>query len=353
MNWTVALAKGESYGELRARLLARTDVSGPDRRRALARLTDGWLTELALAAGATVGGVALVAVGGYGRSELSPFSDLDLVLLHSSETPAGYAEMIAERLWYPIWDAGIRLDHAVQSVGGARQVARADLPTVLSFMDLRHIAGDPELATQLHRRMLADWRADARDRLPVLHDAMLERWARSGDLAFATVPDLKECRGGLRDLSVMRAVAASWVADCPHQGLADARSSLLDVRDALHRSARRKGDRLQIEQQDPVAAVLGLPDRDEVLREVSAIGRIVGHAVDLTWHRVFRALAEPPPGAGADHPAASTAVGQRGRRAGAAKPSWPGPLTPPTTRCSSCAAPAPPPNRASRSPRPR
>ena len=71
--------------------------------------------------------------------------------------------------------------------------------------------------------MLADWRTDARERLPLLHDIMLERWNRSGDLAFATVPDLKECRGGLRDLSVMRAVAASWVADCPHQGLAEAR----------------------------------------------------------------------------------------------------------------------------------
>ena len=71
MNWTVALSKGESYGELRARLLARTDVSGPDRRRALARLTDGWLTELAMAAGATVGGVGLVA--GRSRCGVAPW----------------------------------------------------------------------------------------------------------------------------------------------------------------------------------------------------------------------------------------------------------------------------------------
>jgi len=298
MNWTVALSKGESYGELRARLLARTDVSGPDRRRALARLTDGWLTELAMAAGATVGGVALVAIGGYGRSELSPFSDLDLILLHSSETPAGYAEMIAERLWYPIWDAGVRLDHSVQSVGGARQLARSDLPTLMALMDVRHIAGDPDLAGTLHRRMLADWRTDARERLPRLHDTMFERWNRSGDLAFATVPDLKESRGGLRDLSVMRAVAASWVADCPHQGLAESRSELLDVRDALHRTTGRPGDRVQVEQQDPVAARLGLPDRDDLLRTIAIIGRSVGHAVDLTWHRVFRSLEEPPPGAG-------------------------------------------------------
>ncbi|MTD16668.1 [protein-PII] uridylyltransferase [Nakamurella sp. YIM 132087] len=281
------------YLELRAQLLGRTGLTGPARRRALARLTDGWLIELAAEAGVNVGGVALVAVGGYGRGELSPFSDLDLVLLHSTETPASYAEMLAQRLWYPIWDSGIRLDHSVRSVGGARQIARIDLPAVLGMLDLRHIAGDPELASTLHRRVLADWRSDAGDRLPALLASCHERADRSGELAFATTPDLKESRGGLRDLVVMRAVAASWVADCPHQGLEEARSSLLDVRDALHMQTRRATDRLHQQDQDGVAAALGLDDRDQLLRHVSSIGRTVVLAGDLTWHRVNRALAGP------------------------------------------------------------
>src|SRR3954447_13000716 len=116
------------FAELRAQLLGRTGIAGPARRRALARLTDGWLAGLAADAGVNVGGVALVAVGGFGRGELSPFSDLDLVLLHSTETPASYAEMLAERLWYPIWDSKVKLDHSVRSVGGSRQLARVDLP---------------------------------------------------------------------------------------------------------------------------------------------------------------------------------------------------------------------------------
>ena len=148
------------FAELRAQLLSRAGVPGPARRKALARLTDGWLGELAQDAGVNVGGVALVAVGGFGRGELSPYSDLDLVLLHSTETPASYAGMLAERLWYPIWDSKIRLDHSVRSVGGARQIARTDLPAMLGMLDLRHIAGDPDLAVTLHRRVARE------DRLP-------------------------------------------------------------------------------------------------------------------------------------------------------------------------------------------
>jgi [protein-PII] uridylyltransferase len=285
-----------AFLELRASLLDRAGLPGPARRRALARLTDGWLIELAAEAGVNVGGVALVAVGGYGRGELSPQSDLDLVLLHSTETPASYADMLAQRLWYPIWDSGIRLDHSVRSVGGARQVARVDLPAVLGMLDLRHIAGDPDLAASLHRKVLADWRTDAKDRLPALQDSCRERADRAGELAFATTPDLKESRGGLRDLVVMRAVAASWVTDCPHQGLEEARSALLDVRDALQTVTGRASDRLHAQDQDPVAAALGLDDRDQLLRHVSGIGRTVVLAGDLTWHRVNRALAGPTRG---------------------------------------------------------
>ncbi|WP_211229253.1 [protein-PII] uridylyltransferase [Nakamurella lactea] len=308
---------GDSYTDLRAALLARTPMSGPARSRALSRLTDGWLAELAVDSGVTVGGVELVAVGGYGRAELSPYSDLDLVLLHSSETPDDYAAMIAERLWYPIWDSSVRLDHAMRSVGGARQVARVDLADLLGVLDIRHIAGDPELAVTLRRRVLGDWRADADRRLPELLEMCRRRWERSGDLAFATTGDLKNSRGGLRDMVVMRAVAASWVADCPHQGLEEARFDLLAVRDAMHTVTGRATDRLQLQDQDAVAARLGLADRDDLLRMVSAIGRRVGHAVDLTWHRVKRALdgravGAAPVGRADRHPLAHDVVEQDG-----------------------------------------
>jgi [protein-PII] uridylyltransferase len=145
----------------------------------------------------------------------------------------------------------------------------------------------------LRRRVLADWRADAKERLVQLEASCTERTERSGEMAFSTEPNLKESRGGLRDLVVMRSVAASWLADCPHQGLEEARSELLDVRDALHLTAGRRTDRLHIQDQDGVAKALDIPDRDALLTKVAGIGRAVALAADLTWHRVHRAIDEP------------------------------------------------------------
>ena len=99
--------------------------------------TDRWLAGLL---GAEPG-VALVAVGGYGRKELLPGSDLDVLLLHDGRE--GIAK-IADRIWYPVWDSGARLDHAVRTVPQARRVARDDLKVALGLLNARHVAGDPD-----------------------------------------------------------------------------------------------------------------------------------------------------------------------------------------------------------------
>ena len=124
-------------------------------------------------------GVALVAVGGYGRGELSPYSDLDLVLLHSTEAPGvSTRECSPSGLWYPIWDSKIRLDHSVRS-GRRRSTAdrpRTDLPAMLGMLDLRHIAGDPDLAARLRTATLASWRqARLAGCCPQLRDLRRER----------------------------------------------------------------------------------------------------------------------------------------------------------------------------------
>ncbi len=277
------------YAAARLRLLNEKARSGPPRRSALAGLTDEWLAGLFAAGAPGARGVSLVAVGGYGRAELSPRSDLDLLLLHDGSDP-GTVSKLADRLWYPVWDLGLALDHSVRTPTEARRTAGEDLKVQLGLLDARHVAGDLGLTTALRTTVLADWRNQAPKRLPALRELCEERAARQGELQYLLEPDLKEARGGLRDATALRAVAASWLADAPREGLAEARSRLLDVRDALHLTTGRATDRLALQEQDQVAAELGLLDADALLRQVYEAARVIAYAGDVTWREVGRVL---------------------------------------------------------------
>ncbi|MEU7036795.1 [protein-PII] uridylyltransferase [Streptomyces sp. NPDC046237] len=277
------------YAAARLRLLTEKARSGPPRRAALARLTDDWLTGLFTAA-QPPRGVALVAVGGYGRGELSPRSDLDLLLLHDGTADAGAVATLADRIWYPVWDLGLALDHSVRTPAEARRTAGDDLKVQLGLLDARPVAGDLGLVAGLRTAVLADWRNQAPERLPELDALCRERAERMGELQFLLEPDLKEARGGLRDAQVLRAVAASWLADAPREGLDEARRRLLDARDALHLATGRATDRLALQEQDAVADELGLLDADTLLREVYEAARVISYATDVTWREVNRVL---------------------------------------------------------------
>ncbi|MFF3207174.1 [protein-PII] uridylyltransferase [Streptomyces sp. NPDC002962] len=277
------------YAAARLRLLTEGARSGPPRRSALAELTDDWLSGLFTAGTEDLKGVSLVAVGGYGRGELSPRSDLDLLLLHDGADPKAVAAL-ADRLWYPVWDLGLALDHSVRTPAEARKTAGEDLKVQLGLLDARHLAGDPGLTAGLRTAVLADWRNQAPKRLPELQELCVERAERQGELQYLLEPDLKEARGGLRDATALRAVAASWLADAPREGLDDARRRLLDVRDALHLATGRATDRLALQEQDQVAAELGLLDADTLLRQVYEAARVISYASDVTWREVGRVL---------------------------------------------------------------
>jgi [protein-PII] uridylyltransferase len=242
---------------------------------------DRWLAELL---GAEPG-VALVAVGGYGRRELLPRSDLDVLLLHGGRD--GIAA-IADRIWYPVWDSGAELDHAVRTVPQARRVARADLKVALGLLTARHVAGDPDLTERLREGALEDWRAAAPTRMAELHAAHDERTKISGELAFLLEPDLKEARGGLRDVQAIQAVAAAWVAPAPGPKVRTAYEQILDARHALHEITGRRLDRLVLEEQDEVARALGLLDGDVLLRMLAGAARTVAYAVDHTFRQADR-----------------------------------------------------------------
>ncbi len=244
---------------------------------------DRWLAGLLGAEQA----VALVAVGGYGRRELAPGSDLDVILLHAGRRDVG---ALADRIWYPVWDSGAQLDHAVRTVPEARKVAAADLKAALGLLFARHVAGDAALTVALREAVLGDWRAAARVRLAEVAAITAERVQQYGELAFLLEPDLKQARGGLRDVHAIQAAAAAWVAHAPGPRVRAAHETVMDVRHALHEVTGRGADRLVLQEQDEVARALGLLDADSVLRALAQAGRTIGYAIDHTWWQVERSL---------------------------------------------------------------
>jgi [protein-PII] uridylyltransferase len=258
-------------------------------RAALVDLYEFWLSKAAAAAGVDTAepGVALVVVGGLGRRELVPFSDLDLVLVHNQNPKVG---AIADALWYPLWDARIGLDHSVRTPAEALQVAAEDLRTAMGLLDARHLAGDAELAGRLATAARDQWRRTARKRLPELVESTRKRWQRSGEIAQSAEPDLKYGKGGLRDLSVLDALAVAQLTDRPGEELREAKQLLLDVRTEMRRELRRDRDILGAADAELVAAELGFGDRFTLSRKLAGAGRAVGYAVDVA----LRSTADVP-----------------------------------------------------------
>lgn len=247
-------------------------------------------------------GVALAVVGSLARGHAGPCSDLDLVLLHEGRArDAERVRRLAERLWYPLWDAGLEIDHAVRSLAQCRQVATRDVPAVVGLLDTRHVAGDPALTTRATSAVLADWRGAARRRLPELLASTRERAERAGELAYLVEPDLKEARGGLRDATVLAALAASWLTDRPHGDVDAAVGHLLTVRDALGTVTGRPTNLLLKADQTEVAKRLGLlgdgadgeaalDATDNLLAGLAEAGRTVTAALETTARRARHAL---------------------------------------------------------------
>jgi [protein-PII] uridylyltransferase len=274
-------------------LVADSSLGGRDLCRALAAATDELVAGLWDGAAARLtrrrrAAVALVAVGGYGRGELAPQSDVDLLLVHEGKVDG--LEAAATALWYPLWDAGLKLGHAVRSFDDQMTLASDDLDTATAMLSTRFLAGDEELAARLATDGLARWRRNGRRWLDALRSKVIERRTQAGDVAYLLEPDLKDGHGGLRDVQTLW-----WAADAdllvPADDLAQldaCYATLVEVRVALHRSTGRPGDVLRLEDQDAVAAALGVASADALMADVSSAGRSIVWIAEGAWRHVSR-----------------------------------------------------------------
>src|SRR4029079_13086776 len=151
-------------------------------RDALLDLNEFWLSTKPAEIGITpTSGFAIVATGGLGRGELLPYSDLDLMLLHDN-MPVDVVGQVAELLWYPLWDANIRIDHSVRTVPEALTVAGEDISAGLAMLEARHIAGESDLSSLLIGGARRQWRTGIGSRFDELVAHTQQRWYRSGQI---------------------------------------------------------------------------------------------------------------------------------------------------------------------------
>jgi [protein-PII] uridylyltransferase len=227
--------------------------------------------------------ISLAAVGGYGRGELSPGSDLDIVFLHSGKVSPENLKAFVNEVLYPLWDTK-SVDHSVRTRSETREAASADLRVATGLLDIRYIAGNPDLVSAVQADALDLWRKNAKENLSNLHKSLEQRHSRAGELAYLLEPDLKEARGGLRDIQALRAISLSGAVQVPLEKISWAEGTLNNVRESLHIASGRGKDRLLFQEQDKVAELLNYPNADAMMSDVARAARSVDYLLNYTWH---------------------------------------------------------------------
>ncbi len=243
-------------------------------------LVDGFIEDrLTKALGEYPPGISLVALGGYGRRELFPFSDIDLLLLYEDHA-LNLVEEVTDAVFYPLWDAGLEVGHCVRTVQACMEDMQQDFFFQVALLDARLICGDQELFTKLSERFRQSFNKDTR--IAFVQNMMAhrtERHRRCGDHTYLLEPNIKESRGGLRDLQAMfwtgnvlfglgsprEFQEAGLLTKREFEDLEKAKNHLIIIRNRLHYVSGRKNDRLFFEYQEEIAKKLRLYDSKEAL----------------------------------------------------------------------------------------
>ena len=199
---------------------------GTRERRNRSNEGDLLLSSLFTESGANPKEVAIAAVGGFGRGELSPGSDLDIAIIHTGALPENELAVLVNKILYPLWDKNVKVDHSVRTRSEMRTAAESDLKVVMGLLDIRLVCGSADLVAAVQVDALDLWRKNSKRNLALLRESMDERHKRVGELAYLLEPDLKEARGGLRDVTALRAIERAAAIEVPIARISSAESTL-------------------------------------------------------------------------------------------------------------------------------
>ncbi len=254
--------------------------------------------------------VALVALGGYGRQELFPFSDIDLMILYRSDIKKEVGK-ITDSILYPLWDTGLDVGHGVRTVEESLQQAGEDFFFRVAMLDARLIGGSQllffELLSKYKEKFVEGSREEFVRSMKIFRD---DRRDRFGSHSYLLEPNIKEGKGGMRDIQAMLWTAkvvfglegltgivnAGILLEQEQLDFTDSWEALIKIRNRLHYISRRKNDQLYFEQQEELAAALDYKARKGVLgveafmREMYAHMQTVAITTDLFFEHVDEVL---------------------------------------------------------------
>jgi [protein-PII] uridylyltransferase len=221
---------------------------------------------------------ALIAVGGYGRQELQPASDLDILVLLDPEAGQELKETVGDLLTF-LWDIGLEPGHSVRTVADCVEAALDDVTIMTNLIEARHLAGNPDLLAQMQEATGPDRIWDSESFFTAKTAEQQERWLKYGETAYNLEPNIKENPGGLRDIQMIGWVAKrhfaadtlhdlvlhGFLTESEYQALIEGQTLLWRIRFALHRLANRREDRLLFDYQRTLAAQFGFCDSEHNL----------------------------------------------------------------------------------------
>src|SRR5215468_5422019 len=226
--------------------------------------------------------LALIALGGYGRGELNPFSDVDVMLLHQQRAEVSpHLEEMVNQILYLLWDSGFKVGHSTRSIKEAIAQANSDMHTKTAMLEARFLAGNAELATEFRKQFRSKCVVGhERDYVELRMKDQVARHKKFGDSVYMQEPNLKSGCGGLRDyqnllwityfkegsLSTNQLVGKDWLSESDQRRIERAYDFLLRLRTDLHYATGRATDILHMNLQDQVATRLRYSPRKGQLR---------------------------------------------------------------------------------------
>ncbi len=238
---------------------------------------------------------SLVAMGGYGRRELAPYSDIDVMIL-TQGNQAEMAQAISKGVFHHLWDLGFQVGHSVRSIAECLEIGEADLPTCTSLMESRFLGGNAAVFQEFQRKFVR--RILKRQTKQFILDKIEERqreYAKFGGTVFLLEPNIKKSKGGLRDVHLVQWIGqarygAGTIQELSNRGilalqdyqvLQEAQEFLWRLRAFLHFEADRAQDILTFDDQVKVAENYGLSDLPNLLAVEQFMQQYFRHTTGL------------------------------------------------------------------------